>query len=290
MVRYIEAKSILSKLRGQDNQFGITYNMNLYRGCQHGCIYCDTRSECYGVGDITEISVKRNALALLDRELSAKKGRKATVGTGSMNDPYMPVEAELRMTRGALETIARHRFPVHVITKSDLVVRDSDVLADISATYAAVSFTVTTADETLCRKIEPLAPPVRARFRAMEQLAARGVYTGVTLMPLLPFINDTVENVAGIIRMAADAGASYVLPMFGTTLRKGSRDYFYRALDADFPGVKTRYETTFGDRYECFSPNYRALKSTFHEQMEQSGLNSRMKFYTPVLPEQTTLF
>ena len=194
-VQYIEAKSILSKLRQKDTYFGITYNMNLYRGCQHGCIYCDTRSECYGVGDISRISVKKNALELLAKELASKRKNKATVGTGSMNDPYMPLEKELGITRRALEEIARARFPVHIITKSDLVMRDLDILKEISKTYAAVSLTITTGSDELSRKIEPGAPVSSDRFKALEYLAKNGIYAGVTLMTHLPFINDTQENI-----------------------------------------------------------------------------------------------
>ena len=237
MINYIEAKSILSKLRSKDPFFGITYNMNLYRGCQHGCIYCDTRSECYQIHDISVISVKKNALELLPGELNSKRKNKATVGTGSMNDPYMPIEKELEMIRKALQLIATYKFPVHIITKSDLVERDMDILQDISKTYAAVSFTITTASDTLSRQLEPFAPVTSKRFKAMEQLAAKGIYTGITLMPVLPFINDTTDNIESIIKGAKDSGASYIIPMFGVTLRKGSRDYFYKALDTTFPDI-----------------------------------------------------
>ncbi|MFQ8714372.1 MAG: radical SAM protein [Alistipes onderdonkii] len=190
-MRYIETKTILSKLRTADRWFGIAYNMNLSRGCQHGCIYCDTRSDCYGIGDIAQIAVKRNALELLPAELRARRKKRATIGTGSMNDPYMPVERELRLTRRALGMIADERFPVHVITKSSLAERDADILQEISATYAAVSFTVTCADDALSVRTEPGAPASSERFRAMAALAAKGIYTGVTMMLLLPLINDT---------------------------------------------------------------------------------------------------
>ena len=229
-MRYIETKTILSKLRTADRWFGIAYNMNLYRGCQHGCIYCDTRSDCYGIGDIAQIAVKRNALELLPAELRARRKKRATIGTGSMNDPYMPVERELRLTRRALGMIADERFPVHVITKSSLAERDADILQEISATYAAVSFTVTCADDALSVRTEPGAPASSERFRAMAALAAKGIYTGVTMMPLLPLINDTRENVEAIVRRAKDAGASYILPMFGVTLRSGSREHFHATL------------------------------------------------------------
>ncbi|MCD7900859.1 MAG: radical SAM protein [Bacteroides sp.] len=284
-VQYIQAKSILSKIRQTDSFFGIAYNMNLYRGCQHGCIYCDTRSECYGVGDISQISVKQNAIELLVGELRSKK-QKATIGTGSMNDPYMPMEKEMGLTRRALQTISNFRFPVHIITKSDLIVRDLDVIKEISKVYAAVSITITTADDNLASKIEPYAPVTSARFRALEQLSAAGVYTGITLMPLLPYINDTVQNLRDILNRAKDSGASYVIPMFGLTLRKGSRDYFYQALDAQFPGIKANYQARFGEQYECFSSHWKELENEF----QKHDLPRRMKFYEPQLPRQFSLF
>lgn len=290
MIQYIEAKSILSKLKEKDSYFGITYNMNLYRGCQHACIYCDTRSECYGIHDISVVSVKKNALDLLKRELPSKRKNKATIGTGSMNDPYMPVEKELEQTRKALQIIASEKFPVHVITKSNLVARDTDILQDISKTYAAVSFTITTADDYLSKTIEPNAPASSQRFEAMKQLSGAGIYTGVTLMPILPFINDTRENITAIIKQAKDAGASYITPLFGVTLRKGSRDYFYKALDAGFEGIKEKYQSRFGEQYECFSPDYRVLNDTFREQCVKSGIENRMRFYQPKVYIQQSLF
>ena len=290
MIQYIETKSILSKLRQKDTWFGITYNMNLYRGCQHGCIYCDTRSECYGINDISTISVKKNALDLLVQELSRKRKNRATIGTGSMNDPYMPVEKELQMTRKALQIIAKEKFPVHVITKSNLVERDADILQDISKTYAAVSFTVTTANDALSLTIEPHAPPASDRFKAMRLLADKGIYTGVTLMPILPFINDTTENISAIVKQAKESGASYILPMFGLTLRKGSREYFYKALDNRFAGIKEKYQSRFGEQYECFSPNYRALTDTFKEQCAMLRMGCRMRFYRPEIYQQPSIF
>jgi len=289
-IRYIETKSILSKLREQDTWFGITYNMNLYRGCQHGCIYCDTRSECYRIGDISQISVKQNALELLTRELHNKRKSKATIGTGSMNDPYMPIERELQLTRNALQMIASRKFPVHVITKSNLVERDTDILEDISKTYAAVSFTITCAADYLAKKIEPYAPLTSKRYNAMRTLADKGIYTGITLMPLLPFINDTKENIETIIKQAKDSGASYILPMFGVTLRKGSREYFYKALNNEFPAIRAKYESAFGERYMCYSHDYRKLSDTFYDLCTKLGIDTKMKFYKPEMYEQPSLF
>ena len=276
----IRTRTILSRLRTRDTLFGITYNMNLYRGCSHGCIYCDTRSTCYGIGDISRIRIKENAVALLEKELSGKKGPKATIGTGSMNDPYMPCEKRHRLTRSALEIISMHRFPVHVITKSGLVARDKDILSEISGkSYAAVSFTVTTSDDTLARITEPGATPPSLRFNAMEKLASAGIYTGVTMMPILPFINDRPENITEIMRMAASSGASYVLPMFGVTLR-----------DKHFPGIKGRYEQTFANRYECFSPRYADLRDVFLQGASRYGLSGSMRFYEPPPPPQLSMF
>lgn len=277
-------------MKGPDTWFGITYNMNLYRGCQHGCIYCDTRSDCYGIGDISQISVKQNALELLKKELRAKRKDKATIGTGSMNDPYMPVEKELQLVRKALQLIAAEKFPVHIITKSSLVERDTDILQEISKIYVAASFTITSASDTLSSQIEPQAPKTSERFKAMELLANKGIYTGITLMPILPFINDTKENIQTIIRRAKDSGASYILPMFGVTLRKGSREYFYSALDKNFPGIKAGYQRYFGNQYACYSSHYKELSDVFFNSCEKSGIATQMRFYQPPANGQLSLF
>lgn len=288
-MNHIAAKTILSKLKSADSFFGISYNMNLYRGCSHGCIYCDTRSECYGVGDISRISIKSNALELLHQELKSRK--RGTIGTGSMNDPYMEVEKEEEIVRAALKVIAAHKYPVHIITKSNLVMRDADIIQEISSVYAAVSLTITTADNQMAKRIEPNAPSTTKRFEAMKELSKKGIYTGVTLMPLLPYINDSVANVTTLLQRAADSGASYVIPMFGVTLRKGSRDYFYGSLQREFPGMMNRYDATFGNQYECWSPNFKRLQECFIEQTERLGLARKMEFYSPRTDgEQLSLF
>ena len=192
MIKEIQAKTLLTRVKGPDDWFGLYYNMNLYRGCQHQCIYCDSRSDCYQIEDFDhDVLVKTNAIELLRRELAGKRVV-GTIGTGSMNDPYMPLEAEVRLTRRALEVIAGSGFPVHVITKSDLVVRDIDLLEEISRrNYAAVTFTVTTAEDALSKRLEPGAPVSSRRLRALQTLHRRGILVGVTLMPVLPFIEDT---------------------------------------------------------------------------------------------------
>jgi DNA repair photolyase len=242
------------------------------------------------VGDISLIRVKKNAIELLSKELSNKKKIRDTIGTGSMNDPYMPLEKELGMVRKALQVIAENKYPTHIITKSRLVVRDTDLLQEISQKYAAVSFSITTADDHLSKKLEPGAPKTSERFTALENLAKKGIYTGVTLMPILPFINDTKDNLQSLLQMAKDSGASYVFPMFGVTLRKGSRDFFYQMLDTNFPGIKSKYESHFKEQYICDSPNYRILYNTFAELSDKLNLNTRINFYTPPPDTQLSLF
>lgn len=251
MIREIQAKVLLSHVKQPDDWFGLKYNMNLYRGCQHRCIYCDSRSECYRIEDFDhEILVKANAIDLLRKELASKRV-KGTIGTGSMNDPYMPVEADVNLTGQALDAIAEFRFPVHVMTKSDLVLRDLDTLCRINRVYTAVSFTITTADDELGRKLEPGAPLVSKRFRAMKALAEHGIRTGVTMMPILPFIEDDEENVRQIVEQAHAHGASYVIPWFGMSLRDRQRAYYYERLDQLFPGLKREYQRVYGDQYSC---------------------------------------
>ena len=286
MVTEIQARVLLSSHPKPDPWFGIRYTMNLYRGCQHQCIYCDSRSECYRIENFADIQVKANALDLLRKELPRKR-TKGTIGTGSMNDPYMPIEAERNLTGRALAIIAEHQFPVHIITKSDLVVRDLATLQTISEVYAAVSFTITTADDDLGKRLEPGAPKVSARFAAMRELAAHGILVGITLMPVLPFIEDTEENITAIITRAHDAGARYILPAFGVTLRDRQRDYYYAKLDRLFPGLRPKYERTFGQRYSAASPNAKHLDRLCRELCERFSIALKMPHYQP--PTQLSL-
>lgn len=287
-MREIQAKVLLSPVKQPDPWFGLRYSMNLYRGCQHQCIYCDSRSECYGIDDFTDIQVKANALDLLDREL-ARKRVKGTIGTGSMHDPYMPLEAHLNLTGRALGVIAGRRFPVHVITKSDLVVRDLETLRAIGQVYAAVSFTVTAADDALSLKVEPGAPPTSRRFQALKTLAANGVYTGVVLMPVLPFIEDDDANLAGIVEQALEAGARYILPAFGVTLRDRQRAYFYGQLDRNFPGLRAVYERAYGERYYCPCPDAARLERSFHARCAEAGIPTRLTPYQAATAVQPAL-
>jgi DNA repair photolyase len=198
-----------------------------------------------------------------------------------MNDPYMPLERRLELTRRALSIIAEFGFPVHVITNSDLVVRELDLLRRISRVYASVSFTVTMADEDLAAKVEPFAPRPSVRFAAMRAPADAGVQTGVTMMPILPFIEDTRENLAAIVTQAAESGTRYVLPWLGMSLRDRQRAYYYRQLDRHFPGLRARYERTYGERYSCDVPNAAALYQYVEVLAEEHGLVTEFPQYAP---------
>ena len=278
MIREIKARTLLAHIARPDPWFGIKYNMNIYRGCQHQCIYCDTRSECYGIEDLADVLVKVNAIELLEDELPRKRV-KGLIGTGSMSDPYTPVERTYRLTGQALEVIARLRFPLHLITKSDLVLRDVDTLAEIHRVRASVTFTITTPHDDLSLRLEPGAPPSSRRFAALAALAARGIETGVAMMPVLPWIEDSEEDVRAIVRRAHDCGARYVIPGFGLTMRDRQRAYYYQELDRLFPGMRERYERTYGDRYSCPPESIRRLDAVFEELREQLGLERRVHPY-----------
>jgi DNA repair photolyase len=289
MIKEITAKTLVSRVGGLDTYFGLDYGMNLYRGCQHRCIYCDSRSECYGIEAFDrDVLVKVNAIDLLRDELPRKR-RRGIIGTGSMNDPYMPIEEEIRLTRRALEVIAEQGFGVHVLTKSDLVLRDVDVLRRISRVAATVSFTITTIDDDLSKRIEPYAPPTSARFRALERIAAAGIETRIALMPTLPFIEDTWENVSAIVERGRETGVKAIIPGFGMSMRDRQRAYFYRRLDELFPGLRARYEAAYGNDYSCPSPNAKELGRRFSEQCEAHGIATFVRPYLAPTGEQLPL-
>lgn len=263
-MHYVTVKGILSAHNG----------MNLYRGCQHGCIYCDARSTCYQINHIFEdIEVKQNALELLEQALRGKRKR-CMIGTGGMTDPYIPLELELEYTRKSLELIEQYGYGVAIQTKSDRILRDLDLLQKINnKTKSVVQMTFTTYDEELCKKIEPNVCTTKARFEALKKLQDAGIPTVVWLSPILPFINDTEENILGILDYCVEAGVFGIICFgMGVTLREGDREYFYRQLDRHFPGMKARYIETFGNKYEVNSPRNTELMKLFHEKCEQYGI------------------
>ena len=263
-MHFVQAKSILSAKNG----------MNLYRGCQHGCIYCDSRSRCYQMNHpFEDIEVKENALPLLEQALKAKR-KKCMIGTGAMSDPYIPLEEKLQLTKGALELIRRYGFGVAIQTKSTRILRDLELLKDINHhSKAVVQMTLTTYDEKLCRIVEPNVSTTRQRVEALLKFREAGVPTVVWLTPLLPWLNDTPENLLGILEYCREAGVKGIINFgMGLTLRDGDREYYYAALDRHFPGLKQRYIEVYGNAYQLPSPRFRELWKLFHEKCGQYGI------------------
>lgn len=282
----VQVKGILSAKNG----------MNVYRGCTHGCIYCDARSDCYNfTHDFEDIEVKENAPELLEKALRAKR-RRCMIGTGAMCDPYLHAERELEITRRCLEIIHKYGFGVTLLTKSDLIMRDIDLLEKINiGAKTVVQMTLTTADEKLCRIVEPNVCTTARRLEVLLEMKKRGIPTVIWFTPQLPYINDTVENVRRIVEMGAMAEVRGIITFgMGLTLRSGDREHYYAQLDRHFSDLKQRYIREFGDRYEIPCPNGKALWETFVYECEKNGIERRQDKIFAYLdefpePEQITL-
>lgn len=260
----VNVKGILSAKNG----------MNIYRGCLHGCIYCDSRSLCYQMNHkFEDIEVKANAVGLLENTLRRKRN-KCMIGTGAMSDPYMPIEEKLGNMRKCLEVIERYGFGVTMITKSTKVLRDLDLLKKINEkSKCVVQMTLTTYDEYLCRIVEPNVETTYERFRALEILHDNGIPTVVWLCPILPFINDTEENIRGILDYCVRAKVKGIINFdMGVTLRDGNREYFYKKLDEHFPGLKEKYIRMYGNSYQLSSPNSRQLNMIYKSECIKNGI------------------
>lgn len=270
------AKHLLTPVRcGMDDFYHADWNMNLYRGCSHGCIYCDSRSLCYGIDRFDAVRPKENALALLEKELRSKRTT-GVVTMGAMSDPYNPLEERLGLTRGALQLMLRHGFGAAFTTKSALCARDADLLSAIGRRAPVCArLTITCADDDLCRQIEPHVFPSSERFAALQALAGAGVYAGVWLNPVLPYITDTEENVRAIVRRTAECGGRFVVCFFGMTLRTGNREYYFSALQERFPGVREHYLREFGNAYEIPARNAGDLHAAFTDECRKCGLHWR---------------
>lgn len=289
-MHFVTAKSILSAKNG----------MNLYRGCLHGCIYCDSRSACYHMGHAFEdVEVKENALVLLEAALRRKR-TKCMLGMGSMTDPYIPLEDELSYTRKALALAERYGFGITLITKSARVLRDLDLLQHVNEkAKCVVQMTLTTCDDGLCKQIEPNVSATSERVEALKRLHEAGIPTVVWLCPILPFINDTRENIQGILERCIEAGVRGIICFgMGLTLREGNREYFYSQLDRLFPHLKERYIRAYGAQYQLTSPRNAELMRLFHQTCETAGImhdNARIFEYLSAfegknIPEQLKLF
>ncbi len=276
MVQYVAAKTILQKNKS-DEWFGNDYNMNLYRGCCHGCIYCDSRSECYHVENFDTVRAKENAMEILADELR-RKVRTGVIGTGAMCDPYNPFEKTERLTEKSLMLIDAYGFGVTTITKSPLITRDIDLYKQIQEHSPVLcKMTVTTADDKLSRLIEPNVSVSSERFEALARMSEAGLFTGITLMPVLPFIEDSADNILSIVRHAHECGVKCIYPAFGVTLRMNQREHFYNKLDELFPGMSQKYKRYYGERYRCTSPNARRLWNVFTAECDRYGILYEMR-------------
>ena len=268
-MHFVKAKGIISG----NNKF---QGMNIYRGCSHGCIYCDSRSKCYQFTHAFEdIEVKENAPELLERALKSKR-QKCMIGTGAMSDPYMHCEEKLELTRRCLEIINRYEFGASVLTKSDRVLRDIDLLDEINQkTKAVVQMTLTTYDDKLCSILEPNVCNTKRRIDVLEEMQKRGIPTYVWMTPILPYINDNEENIQTILEECARVGVKGIICYdMGLTLREGDREYYYQALDKHFPGMKERYIKNYGNAYQLPSPNRDKLMKLFKLYCKEHGIIS----------------
>lgn len=263
-MHFVDAKGILSVDNG----------MNIYRGCTHGCIYCDSRSKCYGFNHpFEDIEVKQNAPALLEQKLRSKR-KKCMIGTGAMCDPYLPCEEKLGLTRKCLELIRKYGYGAAVLTKSDRILRDLDLLKGINEeSKAVVQMTLTTYDDELCRILEPNVCVTSRRVQVLKKMREEGIPTIVWLTPILPFINDTEENLKGILEYCVETNVKGIINFgMGVTLREGNREYFYHALDQYFPGLSGKYRDKFGYSYVISSPNNEQLMHIFRETCRKAGI------------------
>ena len=265
-MHFVQAKGILSAKNG----------MNLYRGCTHGCIYCDSRSECYHINHrFEDIEIKENAIVLLEDALRRKRN-KCIIGTGSMTDPYMPLEEKLGMTRKAIETVHRYGFGFTVITKSPLILRNLELLQAINTkANCVVQMTLTTYNDSLCKILEPNVAVTNERFVVLKTLRDAGIPTVVWLTPILPFINDTAENIEGIVQDCIEAKVFGIICFgMGLTLRDGNREYFYKNLDKSFPGLKEIYTKRYRNGYSVMSPHNARLMNLFRTRCKENGIET----------------
>ncbi|MDD3174420.1 MAG: radical SAM protein [Herbinix sp.] len=274
----IPAKTIIT--RKQDNSwFGTDFNMNIYKGCCHGCIYCDSRSDCYQISDFDTVRVKENALEIIRDELR-KKAKSGVIGTGSMSDPYNPYEVKYQLTRQALQLIDTYNFGVAIATKSSLIARDIDILTKIKDHSPVIcKITITTIDDVLSKLIEPGVCTSSKRFETIRELSEAGIFTGILMMPLLPHLTDSVENVLGIIHAAHQSGSKFIYPLFGLSLRSGQREYLYQKFDEFFPQdrLKQYYMKSYGSSYECHSPREKELGQVFTAECNRLGILYKME-------------
>ncbi len=295
-MEFIKTKTILTKVKYGNEWYGIDYNMNLYKGCSHSCIYCDSRSNCYHIDNFDIVRGKENALYILEAELS-KKREKGIIGIGAMSDTYNPKELKYEQTRSALKLILKYGFGVSIDTKSDLILRDIDLLKQINTkNNVIIKFTITTPNDKLSKIIEPNVCVSSKRLQAIKTLSDNGIFVGIMMNPVLPFITDQEEDIKELVRLAHKNGAKFIHTYMGMTLRENQRDYYFDKLDQYFIGFKEKYIKYYNERYNCVAPNYKKLYKIFTDECNKYGLlykmNDIIKAYKKEIKssEQITLF
>lgn len=278
-MEFIEAKTLVSSYIENNSWFDLNYTMNIYKGCNHGCIYCDSRSNCYNIIDFDTVRAKENSIEIIENDLR-KKRKKGVIGTGAMSDPYNPFEKKYELTRKALELVDKYRFGISIATKSSLITRDIDILKRIQKhSEVLIKITITSADDDISKFIEKNVNPSSERFKAVKELSDNGIYVGILFMPILPFVNDTEKNIKDIVRKAYESGAKFIYTHgVGVTLRNNQRVYYYEKLKEGYGKdiVKT-YEELYGEDYVCPSPKHEKLMKIFKAECEKYNILYEMK-------------
>ena len=287
-MEFVKAKTILTKVKNGNEWYGVDYNMNLYRGCSHGCIYCDSRSDCYHIDNFDIVKGKENMLNILENELS-KKRIKGVVGIGAMSDTYNPMEIKYKQTRGALQLISKYDFGVSIDTKSNLILRDIDLLKEINSKNSVIiKFTITTPDDNLSKIIEPKVCVSSKRLEAIKTLNDNGIFAGIMMNPVLPFITDKEEDIKKLVRIASEYGAKFIHTYMGMTLRENQRAYYFDKLDENFPGLKDKYIKNYGDKYNCLVPNCKNLYKVFTDECNKYGILYKMNEIIKAYKKEST--
>jgi len=290
MPREIEVKSVLNKTKKRDSWFLDDYTFNPYSSCSFNCLYCYIRGSKYGTNLEQSLSVKTNAIELLDKQLAnrAKKNQHGIIVLSSATDPYLQIEKKYELTRQALKVILKHRFPVHIITKSDLVKRDFDLLKQIdqSAILPAdlahlgrgviLSFSFSTIQDQIARVFEPGATKPSERLGAVKASIGEGFLTGISLMPLIPYISDTTEQLNLTFSTFEKLGVDYVLPASITLFGNGkvdSKTLMLHAIKKHYPELEDKYQRFFANSSEMPAYYTRAFHKKMNELCQTYGLN-----------------
>ncbi len=295
-MEYVKTRTIMTKSDQGKKWFGIDYHMNLYKGCSFGCIYCDSRSDCYHINNFDEVKSKVNALEILESELSSK-GFRGVVSFGTLSDPYNLEEEKMQITRQALQLILKYGFGVSIDTKSDLILRDLDLLKEIAKQNSVIiKISITTADDELAKKIEPNVPSSTRRFEVLKTLRDNDLFAGVLMTPVLPFLTDTEENIRAMVAKGTHAHANFIYTKMGMNLRTNQKAHYYKKLEELYPGLSSDYEAVYGNKYICNSLQYRHMMELFLTLCHENGILTDMEeiiqAYKKIIPmnEQISLF